>query len=173
MNGAKENQDEQTQAAWVCVAAYSSVDRARRDFKILRRIQHEAEEDAVFDVALVHKDEDGEVHTRKRERGTFRGAAQGVGIGAVLGVLIPFAVIPVTVTINVAKGGAMAYYKHGMSRDQIAQLGGRLASGEAALIVLSKDDISAMTEVALRGADSQIQERLAAATQELSAALAG
>lgn len=161
----------QNESAFVRIAAYSSLDRARQDFRTLKRLR-QINGGPRFDVAIAHRDESGEVHVRKRERETLHGAAQGVGIGTILGVLIPFAAIPMTVSINVSKGGLVSYYKHGMSRNDLAALGEELASGEAALIVFSTEDVSMLVEEAMRGADSQVQKRIADVASDVSLALA-
>ncbi len=157
--------------AYAYVAAYSSPDRARRDYKVLRRVRSQ-EGAGALDVALVFKDDGANVHLRKRERDTGKGAITGVGVGALLGILIPFAAIPVTVSVNAAKGGLMSYYRKGMSRADIRALGEALGAGEAALVVLSGHDLRETLDRALQGADATVQRRIQGRATELEASLA-
>jgi len=159
-----------TNGCFVYVAAYSSAGRARMDFGVLKRRRDEGDIEH-FDVALVHKDDEGDVHVRKRERRTREGTVSGVGVGALLGVLIPFAAIPVTVSLNAVKGGLTAYFRKGMSREDLQVLGEALGSGEAALVVLSAHDLADVLATELRGADRGVQRRVEGESEELRAAL--
>lgn len=159
-------------AAYAYVAAYRSPERARTDHKVLRRLRSEQGAGAL-EIALVFKDDDANVHLRKRERETGKGAIAGVGIGALLGILVPFAAIPVTVSVNAAKGGLMSYYRKGMSRADITALGEALDAGEAALVVLSRRDLRETLDRALQGADATVQRRIQGRATELEAALVG
>lgn len=89
-------------------------------------------------------------------------------MGALLGVLIPFAAVPVTVTVNAAKGGATAYYRHGMPRAHLKALGETLDAGQAALVVLSERDLGETLALALRGADRRAPHRIEQAAGELA-----
>lgn len=156
--------------AFVYIAVYASPDRARMDHAVLQRLRDEKVIEP-FDVGLVYRDEEGDTHVRKRERGMRKGVVSGIGIGALLGVLIPFAAIPMTVSINATKGGLKSYFKDGMSRQDIKELGAALESGEAALIVLSGEDLEAILNLELSGADRSIQRRVQGQADELKTAL--
>ncbi len=155
---------------FVYIAAYAAPSRARMDHKVLQRLRDEGRIER-FDVALVSKDDEGQVHVRKRERRTGKGAVAGAGMGALLGLLIPFVAIPVTASINAGRGGAMSYFLKGMSRKDIGELGEALGSGQAALVVLSEHDLEDTLDRELRGADRRIQRRIQGQADELTAAL--
>ncbi len=54
-------------------------------------------------------------------------------------------------------GGLTSYFRKGISRKEIKELGDALESGEAALVVLSNQDLEATLDHELRGADRRIQ----------------
>lgn len=125
---------------FVHVAAYSSPREARADFADLRSGRRQATDGRGFDVALVYKDESGEVKVRKRERATGKGLRTGAGVGAVLGAVLP-PTIPLSVAMNTTARGAVSYLRKGMSRDDVAALGGALTEGQAALVILAESDL--------------------------------
>lgn len=154
------------EGVFVHVSAYRSPEDARADYAQLRSDRRRATDGRGFDVALVYKDADGEVKVRKRERATGKGMRTGVGVGAVLGVLLPPS-IPLSVAMNTTARGTVSYLRRGMSRDDIAELGAALTEGQAALVVLADRDLEDYIAENSRRAERQVSRQLQVAAEAL------
>lgn len=150
---------------FIYLAGYNSTADARADFKVLKDLKAEGSIEG-FDAALVFKGEDGKVHVRKREKGTPRAVWTGLGIGAVLGVVLPPS-IPVSAAMNGTARGLMTYFRRGMSRADIKDLGEALEEGEAALIILSESPLEETLDVELARADRSLERRVQDAAETL------
>ena len=73
-------------------AIYDDVADAEADYRSCRSPRRAASI-GTFDPARDHKDEDGKVHVHKTEKPTQHGAWTGAGVGAVVGILFPPAII--------------------------------------------------------------------------------
>src|SRR3954471_14615866 len=116
------------------IAAYDSEADARADYDVL----HDLHEDGVigtYDAAIVTKDADGKIHVHKHEKPTQHGAWTGLGVGALVGILFPPAIIG-TALVGSAAGGVIGHLWHGLSRADVKDLGETLDAGEAALVVV-------------------------------------
>ncbi len=74
----------------------------------------------------------------KREKPTQHAAWTGVGVGAVIGLLFPPALIGAVVAGGSA-GGLIGPLWKGMSRKQVREIGEQLDAGHAALIVIGPE----------------------------------
>ena len=111
----------ENQNVFVFIASYSSVDYAMMDYSAVQQLYIDGAIDT-YDAAVVQKDIDGNVHVSKHEKPTQKGAWTGIGVGAVVGVLFPPAIIPMAAAGGVA-GGVIGHVWHGMSRSDMKDLG--------------------------------------------------
>jgi len=132
--------DSKNQNVFVFIASYSSVDYAEMDYTAVQQLYHDGVIDT-YDGAVVEKDIDGNVHVSKHEKPTQKGAWTGIGVGAVVGVLFPPAIIPMAAAGGVA-GGVIGHVWHGMSRSDMKDLGENLDAGTAALVVVGKSSLA-------------------------------
>lgn len=167
MNTPEQTTDEQL---FVYVSAYPSPADARADFAALRADRREGTEGG-FDAALVFKTDNGEIKIRKREHATGKGMRTGVGIGLVLGAILP-ASIPLAVGMNTTARGAVSYLRKGMSRDDVGALGEALTEGQAALVILSDSDIGDYVEARSTRAERHVATEVEVAADELRGKLA-
>ncbi len=128
------------QNVFVFIASYSSVDYAMMDYSAVQQLYIDGAIDT-YDGAVVQKDIDGNVHVSKHEKPTQKGAWTGIGVGAVVGVLFPPAIIPMAAAGGLA-GGVIGHVWHGMSRSDMKDLGETLDAGTAALVVVGKSSLA-------------------------------
>jgi uncharacterized membrane protein len=148
------------------VATYDDEEMARVDYEAVKEL-HGAGEIGTYDAAVITKDAEGKVHVNKHEKPTQHGAATGVVVGAVIGVLFPPALIGTAVVGGLA-GGLVGHLWKGMSRKDMRELGEMLDDGAAALVVVGKSQLDEVLGKAVThagkishrqlGADSQMVE---------------
>jgi len=132
--------DSKNQNVFVFIASYGNVNDALMDYTAVKQLYHDGVIDT-YDGAVVEKDIDGNVHVSKHEKPTQKGAWTGIGVGAVVGVLFPPAIIPMAAAGGVA-GGVIGHVWHGMSRSDMKDLGETLDAGTAALVVVGKSSLA-------------------------------
>jgi uncharacterized membrane protein len=142
------------------MAAYDSEAEAREDYEVLKEL-HSSGVVGTYDAALVTKDPDGKVHVHKHEKPTQHGAWTGAGVGAVIGLLFPPAIIG-TAIVGGAAGGVIGHLWRGMSRGDIKELGEALDAGEAALVVVGRDQLEETLDRELRHANRRIKKQVKA-----------
>ena len=130
----------ENQNVFVFIASYGSVDYAMMDYSAVQQLYIDGAIDT-YDAAVVQKDIDGNVHVSKHEKPTQKGAWTGIGVGAVVGVLFPPAIIPMAAAGGLA-GGVIGHVWHGMSRSDMKDLGETLDAGTAALVVVGKSSLA-------------------------------
>ena len=87
----------------------------------------------------------------KTEKPTQHGAWTGAGVGAVVGLLFPPALIGSAV-VGAGAGGLIGHLKGGMSRGDLKELGEELEAGNAAVIVPGQSKIEEQLEKATQRA---------------------
>ena len=132
--------DKENKVVFVFIGSYGSVDDALMDYDAVKDLYHNGVIDT-YDAAVVEKDADGNVHVHKHEKPTQKGAWAGIGVGAVVGVLFPPAIIPMAAAGGVA-GGVIGHVWKGMSRSDMKDLGETLDAGTAALVVIGKSSLA-------------------------------
>ena len=130
----------ENQNVFVFIASYSSVDYAMMDYSAVQQLYIDGAIDT-YDAAVVQKDIDGNVHVSKHEKPTQKGAWTGIGVGAVVGLLFPPAIIPMAAAGGLT-GGVIGHLWHGMSRSDMKDLGETLDAGTAALVVVGKSSLA-------------------------------
>jgi uncharacterized membrane protein len=122
---------------YLLVATYSNEDQAHADYESVKALHHTGVVGA-YDAAVVTRAADGKVHVHKREKPTQHAAWTGIGVGAVVGLLFPPALIGTAVAGGLA-GGLIGHLWKGMSRKQVHDIGEQLDAGQAALIVIGPE----------------------------------
>ena len=99
---------------FIYVGTYPDEASARSDYDIVKAL-HSVDAVGSFDAAVVTKDADGKVHVNKDETATRTGGWLGVGVGALVGILFPPAILGSAVVGGVV-GGISGHLWKGMSR---------------------------------------------------------
>ena len=146
-------------------AVYDDVADAEADYEAVFDL-HAAGAIGTFDSAVIEKDEDGKVHVHKTEKPTQHGAWTGAGVGALVGILFPPAVIGSAI-VGAGAGGLVGHLRGGVSRDDLKELGDELDAGSAAVIVLGESKIEEQLEKAVTRANKLIEKQIDADADEL------
>ena len=150
--------DTQSQNVFVFIGSYSSVDDAEMDYTAVKQLYSDGVIDT-YDAAVINKDADGNVHVSKHEKATQKGAWTGIGVGAVVGVLFPPAIIPMAAAGGVT-GGVIGHVWRGMSRSDMKDLGDTLDAGTAALVVVGKSSLADKIAKATAKAQKRVEKQL-------------
>jgi uncharacterized membrane protein len=121
---------------YVFMGSYASEADAESDYKALKEL-HSQGKIGTYDVAVVSKDAEGNVHVHKHEKPTQHGTWWGIATGAAVGILFPPAIIPMAAAGGVSVG-LISHLARGMSRKDMHELGETLDAGKAALIVVGR-----------------------------------
>ena len=119
---------------FLLVGAYASVDDAQADYEVVKEL-HAQRVIGGFDAGIITKDDQGKVHVNKDETGTRKGAWGGGGVGALVGLIFPPALIGSAV-VGAAAGALGGHMAKSLSRSDMKDLGDLLEAGEAGLVVL-------------------------------------
>jgi uncharacterized membrane protein len=128
------------------IGVYDNPVLARGDLEVVRDL-HAAGAVGTYDAAVAVKELDGSVSIEKHEKPTQHGAWTGIAAGAVVGIIFPPSIIGMVAVGGVA-GGLIGHFWRGMSRKDVHELGEMLDAGEALLIVVGKDKLTAALEKA-------------------------
>ena len=150
--------DTKNPVVFVFIASYGSVDDAEMDYTAVKQLYSDGVIDT-YDGAVVEKDADGNVHVSKHEKPTQKGAWTGIGVGAVVGVLFPPAIIPMAAAGGVT-GGVIGHVWRGMSRSDMKDLGDTLDAGTAALVVVGKSSLADKIAKATAKAQKRVEKQL-------------
>ena len=145
-------------------AVYDEIPDAEADYEAVFEL-HDAGVIGTFDSAVVRKEADGKVRVTKTEKPTQRGAWTGVGVGAVVGLVFPPAVIGSAI-VGAGAGGLAGHLSRGMSRRDLKDLGKELEAGTAAVIVLGESKIEEQLAKAVRRANKLIEKEVDADAEE-------
>ena len=146
-------------------AIYDDLDDAEADYEAVFEL-HAAGAIGTFDSAIITKDAEGKVHVSKTEKPTQHGAWTGAGVGALVGLLFPPALIGSAV-VGAGAGGLIGHLKGGMSRGDLKELGEELEAGNAAVIVLGESKIEEQLAKATQRANKLIEKQIDADADEL------
>jgi uncharacterized membrane protein len=145
-------------------AIYGDLGEAEADYETLLEL-HAADLVGTYDVATIHKDENGKVHVKKHEKPTQHGAWGGAAVGALVGVLFPPSVIGAA-AVGAAAGGLGGHFKEGMSRGDLKELGELLGAGDASLVVIGESRLEEQLNKALTRAEKTIEKEINADSKE-------
>ena len=146
-------------------AVYDEIADAEADYEAVFDL-HALGAIGTFDSAVIYKDEDGKVHVSKTEKPTQHGAWTGAGVGAIVGILFPPALIGSAV-VGATAGGVIGHLRGGVSRGDLKDLGGELEAGGAAVIVIGESKIEEQLEKAMTNAEKVIEQQIDADAEEL------
>jgi uncharacterized membrane protein len=146
-------------------AIYNDIDTAEADYEAVFDL-HAAGAIGTFDSAVIRKEEDGKVRVTKTEKPTQHGAWTGAGVGALVGILFPPAVIGSAI-VGAGAGGLIGHLRGGISRDDLKELGAELEEGSAAVIVIGESKIQEQLEKATKRANKLIEKEIDAEADEL------
>ena len=150
---------------FVYAAVYADQVDANADYETLLDL-HSAALVGSYDVALVYKDDEGKVHVTKHEKPTQHGAWTGAGVGALVGIIFPPAILGAAL-VGAATGG-IGHALGGMSRSDAKELGEQLDSGQAALVVIGKSRVQEQLDKALTRAEKSEEREIDADGKELA-----
>jgi uncharacterized membrane protein len=139
-------------------AIYRDQAEAEGDYDVLLEL-HSADLVGSYDVALIHKDENGKVHVKKHEKPTQHGAWGGAAVGALVGVLFPPSVIGAA-AVGAAAGGLGGHFKEGMSRGDLKELGELLGAGRASLVVIGESRVEEKLDKDLTRAEKTVEKEI-------------
>jgi uncharacterized membrane protein len=146
-------------------AIYDDTEEAEADYEAVFDL-HALGAIGTFDSAVVEKDAEGKIHVHKTEKPTQHGAWTGAGVGALVGILFPPAIIGSAV-VGAAAGGVTEHLRKGISRGDLKELGDELESGSAAVIVIAESKIEEQLEKAVARANKVIEKEIDADADEL------
>jgi uncharacterized membrane protein len=146
-------------------ATYDSLDDAEADYEAVFEL-HAAGAIGTFDSAVIYKDDDGKVHVSKTEKPTQHGAWTGAGVGALVGLIFPPAILGSAI-VGAGAGGLIGHLRGGVSRGDLKDLGDELEQNTAAVIVLGESKLEEQLEKAMTRSDKLIQKEVDADADEL------
>ena len=146
-------------------AIYDEVADAEADYEAVFDL-HAAGAIGTYDSAVIYKDEDGKVHVSKTEKPTQHGAWTGAGVGALVGILFPPALIGSAI-VGAGAGGLIGHLSGGISRGDLKDLGEELEQGSAAVIVLGESKLEEQLEKATQRANKLIEKQIDAEADDL------
>ncbi len=151
---------------FIYAATYATADDAYADYDSLLAL-HEADLVGTYDVAVITKDDAGKVHVEKHEKPTQHAAWTGIGVGAVVGVLFPPAILGSAVVGGLA-GGVIGHLARGMSRGDMKELGETLDDGQAGLVVIGESKLAEKVGKDLARAQKSVEREIDADGDALS-----
>ena len=146
-------------------AIYDEIADAEADYELVFDL-HAAGAIGTFDSAVIRKEEDGKVRVTKTEKPTQHGAWTGAGVGALVGILFPPAILGSAI-VGAGAGGLIGHLRGGIPRDDLKELGEELERGDAAVIVLGESRIEEQLEKAVTRANKLIEKQIDADADEL------
>ena len=150
---------------FVYAALYDNIDDAEADYEAVFDL-HALGAIGTFDSAVVRMDDDGKVHVTKTEKPTQHGAWTGAGVGAIVGIIFPPAILGSAI-VGSAAGGLIGHLRGGVSRGDLKDLGEELEPGSAAVLVIGESKIEEQLEKALERANKVIEQEIEADPDEL------
>ena len=146
-------------------AVYSTIEDAEADYEAVFDL-HAAGAIGTFDSAVIRKEEDGKVRVTKTEKPTQHGAWTGAGVGALVGLIFPPAILGSAI-VGAGAGGLVGHLRKGISRGDLKDLGDELERGSAAVIVIGESKIEEQLEKAVKRANKLIEKEIDADADEL------
>ncbi len=146
-------------------ALYDDIADAEADYDAVFDL-HAAGAIGTFDSAVIRKDDDGKVRVTKTEKPTQHGAWTGAGVGALVGIIFPPAILGSAI-VGAGAGGLVGHLRKGISRGDLKDLGDELERGSAAVIVIGESKIEEQLEKAVTRANKLIEKQIDADADEL------
>jgi uncharacterized membrane protein len=150
------------------VGVYETLEGAERDFEGLKKLYAEGLS-GTYDAAVVTRGPDGTPLVDKK-RHSGHPVWVGAGIGAVVGVLFPLALVPLAL-LGAGTGALVKHAQDGLPKKDAEELAEALASGEAALAVVSDETMAEHVEQVFPEAKQRIMKVLDVKKDDFAAAL--
>jgi uncharacterized membrane protein len=150
---------------FVYAALYDDVAVAEADYEAVFDL-HAAGAIGTFDSAVIRKEDDGKVRVTKTEKPTQHGAWTGAGVGALVGLVFPPAILGSAI-VGAGAGGLIGHFRRGISRGDLKDLGEELEAGDAAVIVIGESKIEEQLDKAITRANKLIEKQIDADADEL------
>ena len=151
-------------------ALYDDIADAEADYDAVFDL-HAAGAIGTFDSAVIRKDDDGKVRVTKTEKPTPPGAWTGAGVGALVGIIFPPAILGSAI-VGAGAGGLVGHLRKGISRGDLKDLGDELERGSAAVIVIGESKIEEQLQKAVKRANKLIEKEIDADADELEREIA-
>lgn len=145
-------------AVFIYIGTYPSEAAARADYDIVKDLR-EIGTVGDYDASVITKDDAGKVHVNKDETSTRRGAWGGAGVGALVGLLFPPAIIA-GAAVGAAVGAVGGHLWKGMSRADVKEFGDIIDEGQAALVIVGESTLAEAVEKAELKADRRVAKEL-------------
>ena len=145
-------------------ALYDNIADAEADYEAVFDL-HAAGAIGTFDSAVIGKEDDGKVRVTKTEKPTQHGGWTGAGVGALVGIIFPPAIVASAV-VGAGAGALTGHLTGGISRGDLKELGEELEAGTAAVIVLGESKIEEQLEKATTRANKLIEKQIDADADE-------
>ena len=146
-------------------AIYDNIDDAEADYEAVYEL-HAAGAIGTYDSAVIRREEDGKVRVTKTEKPTQHGAWTGAGVGALVGIIFPPAVLGAAI-VGAGAGGLIGHLRKGISRGDLKDLGDELQAGSAAVIVIGESKIEEQLEKATTRANKLVEKQIAGDAEAL------
>ena len=157
-----------TDTVHLFVGLYDTVEAAERDFGGLKKLHAEGLA-GTYDAAVVTRDADGTPRVDKR-RHSGHPVWGGAGIGAVVGVLFPPALVPMAL-LGAGAGALVRHAQEGLPKKDAEELAEALAGGEAALAVVGDETMAERIQQVFPEATKRIAKVLDVKKDDFAAAL--
>ena len=148
-------------------AVYDDIADAEADYEAVFDL-HAAGVIGTFDSAVIRKEDDGKVRVTKTEKPTQHGAWTGAGVGALVGLVFPPALIGSAI-VGAGAGGLVGHLRGGISRGDLKDLGEELEAGSAAVIVIGESKLEEELQKAVKRANKLIAKQIDADAEPSSA----
>jgi uncharacterized membrane protein len=139
-------------------ALYDEIADAEADYEAVFDL-HAAGAIGTFDSAVIRKEDDGKVRVTKTEKPTQHGAWTGAGVGALVGIIFPPALIGSAI-VGAGAGALTGHLSRGISRGDLKELGEELEAGSAAVVVIGESRIEEQLEKALARSNKLIEKQV-------------
>lgn len=150
------------------VGLYDSVEMAEQDFEGLKTLHAEGLAGA-YDAAVVTRDAEGRPCVDRR-RHSGHTIWSGAGVGAVVGVLFPLAIVPMAL-LGAGAGALIKHAEDALPKKDAEELAEALESGEAAMAVVSDATMDQRIEQVFPGAHRRLAKALDVDGDDFTAAL--
>ncbi len=150
------------------VGIYETVAGAERDFDGLKKLYAEGLA-GTYDAAVVTRDAEGTPRIDKKQH-SGHPVWFGAGVGAVVGVVFPLALVPLAL-LGAGTGALVQHARDGLPKKDAEELAEALASGEAALAVVSDVTMEERVEQVFPGATRRVMKVLDVDKDDFAAAL--
>jgi uncharacterized membrane protein len=152
------------------IGAYDSVDDAKADFDAIKAL-HADMWIGPYDGALFSKEEGGKVKILDRDSaGTGVGAAAGVLVGGLIGLIFPPSIIAGAAVVGVA-GGVLGHLFGGFKRKDIAELGDMLDEGTAGIVMIGVATPDMGADLMMKRAKKTAKKQVDADAKDLKKAI--